>query len=296
MMLQPGLREALRRRSPGWSIRGNMGSWISHLRIAEKLLGHFPELDEVTFAFGNLSPDSGIANADWTEFDPPKEVTHFLRKGEGEHAIHDLEFYQQYLANVKPEDNRKLYSFRLGYFFHLICDIMWAKRVWNASKIAYKSLLEKDRTEAIENIKTDWYGLDQLYVRENQNSLFWRVIVPSQNPPSYLPFIKDEALHHQYDYIRKFYSEPERDWFSALPYHYLNETTMSRMVADSIEAVLFVHEKVRDMKNFDGLKSSVSLLPESLISPYESPLGNTPPLPSPKSDEPQSDFGEGVTK
>lgn len=78
-----------------------MGTWISHLRIAESLLQHFPNLDEVTFAFGNLSPDSGIPNADWTEFDPPKEVTHFLQKGEGEYAIHDLIFYEKYLVVVK---------------------------------------------------------------------------------------------------------------------------------------------------------------------------------------------------
>ena len=110
-----------------------MGTWISHLRIAENLSSHFPGLDEVTFAFGNLSPDSGIPNADWTEFDPPKEVTHFLKQGEGEHAIHDLVYYGQYLAPVQPEDDIKLYSFRLGYFFHLICDIMWAKRIWDAT-------------------------------------------------------------------------------------------------------------------------------------------------------------------
>ena len=111
-----------------------MGTWISHLRIAESLLPHFPQVDEVTFTFGNLSPDSGIPNADWSEFDPPKEVTHFLRKGQEEHAIHDLVYYQQHLAYVKPDNDIKLYSFRLGYFFHLICDIMWAKRVVAATR------------------------------------------------------------------------------------------------------------------------------------------------------------------
>ena len=95
-----------------------MGTWISHLRIAENLLQHYPELDEVTFAFGNLSPDSGIPNADWTAFDPPKEVTHFLQKGEGEDAVQDLVFYEQYLSNIQPEHDIKRYRFGLGYFFH----------------------------------------------------------------------------------------------------------------------------------------------------------------------------------
>ncbi|HJR80719.1 MAG TPA: zinc dependent phospholipase C family protein [Anaerolineales bacterium] len=251
-----------------------MGTWISHLRIAEKLMGHFPELDEVTFAFGNLSPDSGIPNEDWTQFDPPKEVTHFLRKGEGEHAIHDLVYYEQYVANIKPEEDMKRYSFRLGYFFHLICDIMWAKRIGGATRHQFKEMFEEDQKKAVSTVKDDWYGLDQLYVREHPEHIFWRVIIANPNPPSYLPFVKDQALHQQYDHIRKFYSEQEDQWFLSIPYHYLNETTMTRIVGESVEAILIVHEKVQAMKNFDGLQTSVSLIPESLTTPYREPLGN----------------------
>jgi hypothetical protein len=252
-----------------------MGTWISHLRIAEKLLEHFPELDEVTFTFGNLSPDSGIPNADWTEFDPPKEVTHFLCRGEGEHAIHDLVYYEQYLVNIKPEDDIKLYSFRLGYFFHLICDIMWAKRIGASTKRDYKELFESKPKEAIGIVKDDWYGLDQLYVRDHPESNFWNVIMSNANPPSYLPFVKDNALHQQYEHIRTFYSQPPSEWFLTLPYQYLNEQSMSRMIADSIEAILIVHEKVQGQKNLMDVKSSSNLLPEALTSPYEKPLGNT---------------------
>ena len=251
-----------------------MGTWISHLRIAENLLHHFSDLDEVTFAFGNLSPDSGIPNADWTAFDPPKEVTHFLQTGEGEDDVHDLVFYEQYLSNLRPESDIRLYSFRLGYFFHLICDIIWAKRIWSVTQVLYQNELERNKSEAVENIKRDWYGLDQLHVREHRDSLFWRVIVPSQNPPSYLPFIPNHALHHQYDYIRRYYSQPESDGFSSLPFRYLNEKTMSRVIDDSVEAILLVHKTLQNLKNLDGLKSSVSLLPDSLMTPYERPLGN----------------------
>jgi hypothetical protein len=251
-----------------------MGTWISHLRITEKLIPHFPELDEITFTFGNLSPDSGIPNADWTEFDPPKEVTHFMRKGEGEHAIHDLVFYQQYLAGIKPKDDLNLYSFRLGYFFHLICDIMWAKRIVSTTKIEFKDLFDKDYGKAVSIVKDDWYGLDQLYVREHLESNFWTVIMANPNPPSYLPFVKDNALHQQYEHIRKYYSAQEDQWFLSIPYQYLNEKTMSRMVDDSIEAILLVWEKVQAVADLDGLQTSLRLLPEALTSPYESPLGN----------------------
>jgi hypothetical protein len=253
-----------------------MGTWISHLRIAENLLQHFPGLDEVTFTFGNLSPDSGVPNEDWTAFDPPKEVTHFLQNGDGEHAIHDLVYYQKYLVGIKPKDNIKCYSFRLGYFFHLICDIMWAKRVWAATQGQFKPLFDKDFKKAVSLVKDDWYGLDQLYVRDHPEHIFWRVIMNNPYPPSYLPFVKNEALHHQYDHIRKFYSEQGDKWFLSIPYQYLNENMMTRIVNESIEAILIVHEKLKGMKDFDGLESSVSLLPESLLVPYLEPLGNQP--------------------
>ena len=252
-----------------------MGTWISHLRIAEKLLHHFPNVDEVTFTFGNLSPDSGIPNADWTQFDPPKEITHFLRKGEGEHEIHDLVYYRHYLAGIRPENDIQLYSFRLGYFFHLIYDIMWAKRVWAATQQQFKALFDTDHRKAVSVVKDDWYGLDQLYVRDHPEHIFWRVIMTHPFPRSYLPFVKNEALHHQYEHIRKFYSEQEDHWFLSIPYQYLNENTMTRIVNQSVEAILIVHEKIAAIRNFDGLESSTSLLPESLMTPYQEPLGNT---------------------
>jgi hypothetical protein len=251
-----------------------MGTWISHLRVAENLLTHFPELDEVTFTFGNLSPDSGIPNADWTQFDPPKEVTHFLHRGEEEHAIHDLVYYKQYLADVKPDDDIRLYSFRLGYFFHLICDIVWAKRIAAATKQQFRELFETNKREAVSLVKGDWYGLDQLYVRRHPEHIFWRVIMTNRFPPSYLPFVKEQALHQQYDYIRKFYSAQDDRWFLSIPYQYLNENAMTHAVNDSIEAVLIVYEKVRNKKDLDGLESSVSLLPDFLTTPYDEPLGN----------------------
>jgi hypothetical protein len=106
-------------------------------------------------------------------------------------------------------------------------------------------------------------------VRDHPEHIFWQVIMENPYPPSYLPFVKVEALHHQYDHIRKFYSEQEDKWFLSIPYRYLNETTMTRFVDESVEAVLIVHEKVKSTKNFDGLQSSVSLLPESLLAPLK---------------------------
>ena len=37
-----------------------MGTWMSHFRIAEKLLDKIEGLDPEFFAIGNIGPDSGL--------------------------------------------------------------------------------------------------------------------------------------------------------------------------------------------------------------------------------------------
>ena len=54
-----------------------MASWMVHLRIADELLRHLDNIDETSFVMGNIAPDSGVPSEDWTEYHPPKELTHF---------------------------------------------------------------------------------------------------------------------------------------------------------------------------------------------------------------------------
>lgn len=39
-----------------------MASWMVHLRIADRLLSEFPDLEETEFVVGNIAPDSGGAD------------------------------------------------------------------------------------------------------------------------------------------------------------------------------------------------------------------------------------------
>ena len=250
-----------------------MGTWICHLRIAENLLPHFPELDKTLFAFGNLAPDSGIPNETWTKFDPPKEVTHFLRKGEGEDKIHDLVYYREYLADITPQDDIQRYSFRFGYFTHLVCDILWMKYLGTPTKTAFHEMIAEDNLKAWDKIKDDWYGLDQIYNRAHPENLFWRVIHKTPNPPSYLPFINEKALHTQYDHIRKFYGEPDPEFFIERKFPYLNESTMTRVVEDTVKATLLIIEKLKHIET-KKLQSSSEILPTEFMLPYQMPLGD----------------------
>ena len=45
-----------------------MASWMIHLRVADLLMDKIPGLDEIAFVMGNIAPDSGVPNADWTAY------------------------------------------------------------------------------------------------------------------------------------------------------------------------------------------------------------------------------------
>lgn len=55
-----------------------MASWVTHLMIADRVLEKFQGLDRHGFCVGNIAPDCNVENEDWTEFTPPRAVTHWM--------------------------------------------------------------------------------------------------------------------------------------------------------------------------------------------------------------------------
>ena len=250
-----------------------MATWISHLRIAAGLLGEIPGLNEVGFAFGNLAADSGKPNEDWTQFDPPKEVTHFLETGLGERYIRDLEFFNLYLKDLNKDD-LPCYSFILGYYFHLVCDSLWSHWIGAATKRDNAALLAVDRREFWGKVKEDWYGLDQRYNQAHPEGLFWAAILPNPNPPLYLPFLNKEGLEHSLDYIREFYSQPEPEWLIDRPYPYLNENTLTRYVDDSIAVLLELYANFDKLADLQHTQSALVLIAPDRLEAFPAPLGD----------------------
>jgi hypothetical protein len=249
-----------------------MGTWISHLRIAEQLLEKRPDLSPIPFTFGSLAPDSGIPNEDTSRFDPPKEVTHFLHRGEGESQIRDWQFFERHLKGVDPHEDPDRYSFLTAYYAHLICDILLVKNINVTAKQEFSAELEEMGRQFWWKAKEDWYGLDVLNVQDNPGSLFWKVFMVEPIPLSYLDYLPQAAIQQQMERIRKFYSEPEPEWLADRPYPYLNETTMSRFVDN---ATLAIEDILDNLELLAQGVSAVSLLPQKYVTPFSSPLGDS---------------------
>ena len=246
-----------------------MATWIAHLRITENLLERIPGLDPGQFAIGNIAPDSGIPDENWEKFNPPPDVTHFKRSKSVHKDIADLDFYRDYLAKIQPDDTPR-FSFRLGYFFHLITDNLWTIQVGKPTQERFPEQFAAD-DKFIWEVKKDWYGLDHIYVREHPNCLYWRVFLDAkpfdsaQDRPasSDLAFLPPEAITRHLGFVKKYYQmeDDEIKEMMTRPKKYLSKEEMDRFVEDATEQILRIYQILWPTPPaLDGISSSLELL------------------------------------
>lgn len=215
-----------------------MASWMVHLRIADKLLNEIFNLSSTEFVVGNIAPDSGIPNKDWSAFTPSGDVSHFkTTDADGLKDIHLNEYVEQFFTvEQRKKYNSKQKSFYLGYLTHLLTDIMWANIIVRPCIDKFKYLYDKGQAEWIWTLKKDWYDLDFLYIKKNPNfrafSIYKNTIGFNND---FMDFFSGDAFENRRKYITDFYS-CERDNLKR-EYTYLKEEEMDRFVDESAEKI-----------------------------------------------------------
>jgi hypothetical protein len=220
-----------------------MATWITHLRIAENLLGLFPDLDPARFAVGNIAPDSGIPDEKWEKFSPPPEVTHFGNFQGAARELADMEFYRQYLLPLRGTGNIALVSFRSGYFFHLITDNLWSEKIAVPTTQRFSTEFTTDK-DFIWEVKKDWYGLDFIYVRDHPDCLFWRVFLDAKPDTGELEFLPFEAIRQRVEYIQQDYQRADEGVQKAYnrAYIYLSGQETDRFVGESTRQLARIYQ------------------------------------------------------
>ncbi|MCB2291776.1 hypothetical protein LGK97_18860 [Clostridium sp. CS001] len=210
-----------------------MATWIAHLRIAENILNKEYDLDTEAFTVGNIGPDSGVPNEDWSSFNPPKSITHWL---DDEKKIDANAFYIKYIKNTVLRQDKAYYSFILGYYVHLLTDIEWSK-LFDEKKLTplYNEGLEKD-PKFIWTIKKDWYGLDFLYLENNPKCLFFATFKNILKVPDYLDYYPQGAFTKQVKYITDFYLGENED--TKENFIYLNKNEMDTFVVNATQTII----------------------------------------------------------
>jgi hypothetical protein len=145
-----------------------MASWMVHLRIADELLKHINGIDETAFVMGNIAPDSGVPSEDWTEYHPPKNVSHFKTRPEDE-KFFDMDVFRNEYFNddLIKKYSIKEYSFFLGYYVHLLTDIQWTDTIYTDLLNDYPKECSEDKYKLVWSAKGDWYDLDFLYLEQH---------------------------------------------------------------------------------------------------------------------------------
>lgn len=216
-----------------------MASWMIHLRISDGLLRLFKnKIDETEFVVGNIAPDSGVPNEDWSKFTPDTNVSHFKSRNEnGEKFVDIGRFLGEYLSSEQiGRYNKKELSFFLGYYSHLLTDVLWVKDIYDPCCKKHYDEYNADKVAFTWKIKEDWYDLDFKYLRDHPDFRafdIYRGAVGFEN--EFMDIFSRDAFDNRREYIVSFYGE-KRDGLDR-EYPFLNEKMADEFVSSAIEHI-----------------------------------------------------------
>lgn len=252
-----------------------MGTWIAHLRIAEKIAESLPGLNLKWFYAGSIAPDCGMPDETWAKFDPPKSVTHYLVQAGSRYLIRDLAFYNEYRKSIHQDISETKTSFLWGYYIHLLTDRLWIERIDPTTKAEWADLItEMGKSTAIELIKGDWYDLDHRFLRDHPGWLPWKIFMDLKFPEFPIHHISPDAINFQFDTIRQYYTDSGNHRSLDRPYPYMNGHTMQRLVDDCAAVSLKIYHLLQGDFDLGGASSAVDLLLAEERAPYPPPLGD----------------------
>ena len=211
-----------------------MATWIVHLRIADAYIkqGLIPDEYKREFSIGSVAPDCGYGKKDSNgEFMPPPEITHWAPGGVKLYCEY-WRFLNEYLKDRERDGS---YYFYLGYYIHLITDIIWSSMMYLPTKLKYAGEYDKDPA-FLKIIKIDWYDLDFKFLRDNPDFLPFQLLKNAGVVKDYLPYYEPGQLTAQIRFIVDYYGDAsgrtlDRD------YPYLDEITMTRFIECAVDLI-----------------------------------------------------------
>ncbi len=217
---------------PGKEVIRQMATWIVHLRIADEYIkrGLIPCPKE--FSLGSVAPDCGYGEKDsFGDFSPPPDITHWAPGGVKLYCEY-WKFASVYLQNKQPDTDHFFY---LGYYIHLLTDVIWSRMVYNPTVEKYKEEFKRD-PEFIKTIKIDWYDLDHKFLRDHPSFVPYQYIKNSGDVHDYLPYYEPGQLTAQIKYIYDYYSNSEQRVLDR-DYTYLTEKNISNFIKCAAELI-----------------------------------------------------------
>ena len=154
------------------------------------------------FVIGNIAPDCGYGKKDSVgEFVPPPRITHWSPSGKKRDCRYK-DFLDTYLKEA--DRNAPDYSFYLGYYVHLLTDIIWSCMIFKPTLKAYESEFNADR-DFIHTVKRDWNDLDFKYLSLHPDLAPYHILDGVHEVKDYLPYYDKGQLTVQSRFVVDFY-------------------------------------------------------------------------------------------
>ena len=222
-------------------MENEMATWIVHFRIADYFLKCL-NVDKPQFTVGSVAPDCGYGKKDsMGEFEPPPKVTHWSPSGMKRDCQYE-KFSKKYLDG--KDKSTADYSFYLGYYVHLLTDIMWSCEIFAPTKILYAKEY-KENPEFIKTIKEDWNDLDFKFLNEHPDMEVFKVFDGVGEVKQYLDYYEKEQLTIQIKFIKDYYKDGFKKHNFNREYHYLTQKKVDEFVDC---ACYLIHKVLKDKK------------------------------------------------
>lgn len=193
-----------------------MATWGVHLRVATLFLSKIDKKHHREFVIGSVAPDCGYGEKDsFGEFTPPPKVTHWSPSGMKRDCRYK-DFYNTYLTGEKNDD----YWFYLGYYVHLMTDIMWSVTMYMPTRIKYAGKYAEN-PEFLKVIKKDWNDIDAVHLKRLHNTPSFDILKNAGDIKDYLTYYEKDQLTIQVKFIVNYYEnykcDEDRDYLYTQP-------------------------------------------------------------------------------
>lgn len=190
-----------------------MAGWITHSRIADKLLRRGLDIDAKSFCIGNIAPDCNVENEDWSAFTPSREVTHWMSVKNDKLTADYEAFYARYIEN-RHDISTEERSFLLGYYAHLVTDVESQRFFRDDNRIRdvfariavipemYEKVvglpLDMDTLKAAfggrKGVTQDVTYMENRYLLDHPDSVYNTIVRKTEDFPDYLDYLPIGAI------------------------------------------------------------------------------------------------------
>ena len=191
-----------------------------HLRVADLLMDKIPGLDETAFVMGNIAPDSGVPNADWTAYSPPKAVSHYKTRRDDETFFDIEQFINDHFSPEKIRAySQREFSFFLGYYVHLLTDVDWTLNIYRPMIAEYVEKRGEDKNTFLWKMKRDWYDLDFRYLEEHPDFRAFNIYEQASGfTNDFMEIFSKDAFDNRREYICGFYRGQHGELYREYPF------------------------------------------------------------------------------